>query len=303
MVRAAPKEIRLPIAVVIVCLSVGLFASVLLVVGMARLLLHERSDLAYHSARGNNDEIYLLDFNRGLERNLTRNAAWDAAPARSPDGSHVAFASLRDGNQEIYVLNVADGQVQRLTTNDQRDTNPAWSPDGRQIAFASDRTGNWDIYVMDANGSNVRQLTDDPSNDDEPAWSPDGSKLAFVSYRYRNWAVYLMNPDGSDVQIISDWRVRNLEPAWSPDGTSLIVTSDPYTKNFELYSINLTDDNQTRLTSNSTWDAGAIWVDDRHIIFHSTRDDNVNPELYMMDANGEHVRRLTFNNARDSDPS
>ena len=276
---------------------------VFVILGAARLLRGARSDVVHQSTRGENAEIYLLDFNRGIEKNLTHNSAWDAAPARSFDGQMVAFASLRDGNQEIYVMDVEGSHVRRLTDNPARDTHPAWSPDGSHITFASDRSGNWDIFSMSADGRDGRQLTNHPLGDDEPVWSPDGSQIAFVSYRYKNSAIYLMNPDGSAVQMISDPRFRNIEPAWSPDGTRLIVTSDPYTHNFELYELSRDGNATIRLTTDPAWDAGAIWVDDQHLIFHSTRDDKTNPELYIMDHNGHDVRRLTYNHFRDGDPS
>lgn len=83
----------------------------------------------------------------------------------------------------------------------------------------------------------------------------------------------------------------------------LTVTSDPYTRNFELYTLSRDGKTQVRLTTDPAWDAGAVWVDEQHLIFNSTRDGKTNPELYIMDAQGNNVRRLTFNDARDGDPS
>jgi TolB protein len=48
-------------------------------------------------------------------RNLTRNPAYDTAPALSPDGKQIAFVSTRGGPQELYVMN-ADGSDQRALT-------------------------------------------------------------------------------------------------------------------------------------------------------------------------------------------
>ena len=43
------------------------------------------------------------------QMNLTNNAARDAEPAWSPDGTRIAFASRRDGNVDIYVMRVPAG--------------------------------------------------------------------------------------------------------------------------------------------------------------------------------------------------
>ena len=54
------------------------------------------------------------------QRNLTRNAAFDADPAWSPDGRSIAFRSTRDGNPEVYIMK-ADGSGQRNLTRSPRE--------------------------------------------------------------------------------------------------------------------------------------------------------------------------------------
>ncbi len=282
------------------------------IVGLLPALARQPSTVVFFTNRDGNDEIYLMDFQRGLDHNLTRHPAWDAAPARSPDGRRIAFTSLRDGNQELYLMDADGGNLLRLTNNATRDIFPAWSPDSERIAFSSDRDGNWEIYVMNADGSNPLRLTTDPLEDTRPAWSPDGQSLIFVSYRWRNWAIYRLDvacfdkPATCDSQLtrLTDARVRNLEPAFSPDGQYILSVSDRWVRNFEIFRMDTDGDNLIQLSDNPAWDANPIWTADGCcIIFDSTRDGKDNRELYIMNADGSNVRRLTINPARDSDPS
>ena len=54
----------------------------------------------------------------------------------------------------------------------------------------------------------------------------------------------------------------------------------------------------TRLTYSDTYDVAPVWSPDgRRIAFSSERDGN--PEVYVMNADGSGVTRLTDNGARD----
>ena len=151
------------------------------------------TQIAFHSYRDGNWEIYVMAADGSQPTRLTRNDASDSSPAWSPDGTQIAFDSNRDsGNWEIYVMAADGSQPTRLTRNDASDSSPAWSPDGTQIAFESYRDGNWEIYVMAADGSQPTRLTRNDAGDGSPAWSPDGTQIAFMSYRDGNWEIYVM---------------------------------------------------------------------------------------------------------------
>ena len=69
-----------------------------------------------------------MNANGSGQRNLTRNPAFDADPAWSPDGRSIAFRSTRDGNTDIYIMN-ADGSGQRnLTRSPANEGRFAWAP-------------------------------------------------------------------------------------------------------------------------------------------------------------------------------
>ena len=221
--------------------------------------------IAFASRRGDtNGDIYVMDADGDNERRLTNHTSQDMSPSWSPDGRSIAFSSVRDGNPEIYVMNASGNNVRRLTNHEGIDREPSWSPDGRSIAFSSVRDGNPEIYVMNASGDNMRNLTNHPSDDADPTWSPDGRSIAFDSDRDGIGDIYAMDADGGNVRRLTNHRKQDASPSWSPDG--------------------------------------------RSIAFFSLRDsdpaiEGINPEIYVMDADGDNVRRLTSHNAWDFAPS
>jgi Tol biopolymer transport system component len=236
-----------------------------------RVRLHGR--VAFASDRHRNVDLYQLELPGGRWRRLTSSPAADLSPTWAPDGSRLAFRSDRDGNDEVYVMD-ADGRRQRnLTRNPASDYSPAWSPDGRRIAFASaraDPTGN-DIWLMDADGAHPRLLVQQRGIDEYPVWSPDGSRLAFncslgrvLPSQVGDFEVCVVKADGSGLRRITDAAGISAAGGWSPDG--------------------------------------------RRILFASSRNqdpDGVSScgDLYLMDADGSQVTRLTHGPARDCRPS
>ena len=165
----------------------------------------------------------------------------------------------------VGISNETGYEIRRLTDNLGIDESPSWSPDGRSIAFFSKRDDNEDIYVMDASGDNLRNLTNHIGDNNDPSWSPDGHTIAFASDRDgTSGDIYVMDADGGNVRRLTNHTSQDGDPSWSPDG--------------------------------------------RSIAFFSLRDsdpaiEGINPEIYVMDADGDNVRRLTSHNAWDFAPS
>jgi Tol biopolymer transport system component len=93
------------------------------------------------------------------------------------------------------------------------------------------------------------------------------------------------------------------EPAWSPDGTHIAFVSNR-DGNFEIYTMDSSGGNVTRLTNDTARDDHPDWSPDgARIAFDSTRDSSGNyDEIYVMDADGSNVSRLTDNPAGDDQP-
>ena len=160
--------------------------------------------IAYVSYRDLSPDIYLVDLRYDLSYNLTRNPAYDVAPAWSPDGEWLAFASDRDGRRNIYIMDRVGRNLRRLTYQGGIYTQPSWTADGQRLIFISlDESPNG-VYSIDLDGSNFQNLL---ASSNTPtaltldlaiergitgrSRSPDGGRIAFMTFRNQSWGIYL----------------------------------------------------------------------------------------------------------------
>jgi Tol biopolymer transport system component len=174
-----------------------------------------------------------------------------------------------------------------------------------KIAFTSDSQ----LYTMNADGTGQLQLTGD-GNNHSPTWSPDGTKIAFsrMGPQDTRTHVYLINPDGSGLQRITDPAAGGADPNWSPDGSKIAYAFGD--SNSDIFVMNANGSNPVNVSNNPAFEINPVWSPDgSRIAFVSTRDLPANPdftkrfEIYVMNANGSNVIRLTNNIEQDADPS
>jgi len=135
------------------------------------------------------------------------------------------------------------------------------SPSAERVAFVSERDGNPEIYIMNMDGSGARRLTNNPATDNYPSLSPNGSAVGFI----RDNQIYVISPDGSSERNLTPYPAAHSAPFWSPDGERIAFKSDR-------------DDPErgVRRSSERSW------------------------EIYVMNADGSGITRLTDNQGRDS---
>jgi Tol biopolymer transport system component len=191
-------------------------------------------------------------------------------PAVSPEGERIALESSCDvcykGNG-VWIMNF-DGSNPVQVGGWGIVTGPSWSPSGTQIAYALWGWG-FELWIVDDDGTNAHQLLGKHKgplfSDVQPAWSPDGKKIAFATDRGGNWEIYLVNADGTN-------------------------------------EINLTN-NPASDFDNVGGGPGPSWSPDgSKIAFESNRDGNY--QIYVMNADGSNVKRLTTDpSLEDSSPA
>lgn len=149
-----------------------------------------------------------------------------------------------------------------------------------------------DIYVVDGEGGKPMQLTNDRAWNKWPAWSPDGNLLAFLS----DLKLVVMDANGKNRKRIAtgaDWR-----PAWSPDGRQLAVMKGLSLWIFDVETGKGREIHGTQVSMLPTWSP-----DGSQIAFRSDIFDERNWDIYLIDIDGQNLKRLTTNRGDDRYPA
>lgn len=151
-------------------------------------LSHDRSRVAFHASPNRDDfdayEIWVLDIDSGVLRQMTDNQMLDGHPAWSPADDLIAYASFRDAGGASIVVMTAEGvEITDLTPPGLDDNDPEFLLDGR-ILFKTSRFASHPqtrIAVMDSDGSNVTQLSFIENTSDHDPTS-DGNVVVFERF-------------------------------------------------------------------------------------------------------------------------
>jgi len=216
----------------------------------------------------------------------------------SPDGKNLIFQATKRGSKcdQEYVVDLETGDSRMVSTGKGRTTCGYFEyPEGKRIIFSSthaagdscppppDRShgyvwaiyDSYDIYEAMPDGSELHPLVQSPGYDAEGTWCPGGGKFVFTSTRDGDLELYVREDSGK-VTRMTHTPGYDGGAFFSPDCSEIVWrASRPQGKELEEY--------RTLLKK------GLIHP-------HSL-------ELYIMNADGTHVRQLTKNGAANFCPT
>ena len=268
----------------------------------------------FYSQRDASPGIYVMQADGSGQERIVAGAA--LSPAVSPRG-RVAYTAQQNGRWRIF--SVADDGSDRHYESDWQ--NEYWAPafdpqSGRVVCHGDGEGGGKSTLRTPIPGPFLvdnRQEAHLPDRTVElwairgsfPSLAPSGEHLVFSEHFER---IVTSGLDGSGQRVVfaprdvSAWR-----PNWSKDGQWIACTAGPTfakpSARADIWKFRPDGSGAVNLTAELGANNAFPYFspDGRRIVFRSGRDGN--HELYLMDADGTNVRRLTDHPATDTMPA
>jgi Tol biopolymer transport system component len=131
------------------------------------------------------------------------------------------------------------------------------------------------------------------------AFPGSNGRIAFTRYQGGDWEIFAINPDGTGLANLTNNNRDDYWPDWSADGTKIAFIGD----GGDLYTMNADGSGQTKLLDYTCNRCRApSWSPDgSRIAFNYDHDGN--SDIYLIDADGTDLTRLTRNAGVDVQPA
>lgn len=210
---------------------------------------------------------------------------YNISSAISPNGDKIAFISDRDGYMDVYVMSAIDGKINKKIISGQKTPDfeelhflqpgMSWSPDGQKVALAA-KSGEFDaLYIVDVKTKKIKKNIFELDGAWGSAWSPKGQHIVFQGSKGGQSDIYDYDVETGQLRQLTNDVFSDFQPSWSPDGSKIAFVSDrgDYTgdvdipRNFKMYKF-----------------------------------DYENRDIYIMNADGSDIERITNNEYSETWP-
>jgi Tol biopolymer transport system component/tRNA A-37 threonylcarbamoyl transferase component Bud32 len=203
----------------------------------------------------------------------------------------LAFAVKTGAEQALYTYDLVRDESPEFVTaleSGERILGPSLSPDGGSVAFF---TYSGPTTVLDLeSGSEVQSVFECGS----PTWSPDGTKVICTAKGRREDRFRVLNA-ATCMQVDSiDPDVENaVIPVWSPtrDEIAFATLGEEQTS---IYRTTPLGPWARLLAGDSSENYAPAWSPDGEWIAFQSRKGSQDSDIWIMDRNGENMRRITY---------
>ncbi len=195
-------------------------------------------------------DIFQVDLNGKIVKQLTNTKGYDAEATISPKGDKIVFTSMRDGDLDLYTMDLKGKNVKRITNTLGYDGGAWFSNDGKKIIWRASRPTtaeeikeykeliavnlvaptHMEVWIANVDGSNAHQVTDLEQANWAPNFTPDGKHFIFCSnHEYKRgfpFNMYTADLDGKNIQKISRDKGFDAFPMFSSNGKKIAFSSN-----------------------------------------------------------------------------
>jgi TolB protein len=229
----------------------------------------------------------------------------------------IVFAT---GTGDIYTMSADGSNLTHVLGGLDEPGGPVLSPDGTTIAFsdwvyvASAGKMFQHIFVVDANGGTATDKLPNYAYDmASPAWAADGTRIAFSLSDGSTDGLLVTTPSypsGDSAELrYNGVGVYASDLSFSADGQKAVFTRSGADAGVYVGTLGYTGGNWTFTGMAKVFGAAGVRYrcpvlspDGRKIVFSAAGDDPAG-EIYVMNADGTGLKRLTSSPGVDTDPS
>ncbi len=237
--------------------------------------------------------LWVMDYQTGTARRITRLAGMDSRPEWSPDGERIVF--IRDDGKQLQIVSVdpESGKESILVDEKAIHLDPVYSPDGTFVYYASAKNGPVDLWRVSLDSLRKEPITSNAALQRRPIVLEQDSLLVYLHKAGSYNSIELLNTaTDSSVTLAEDRIASQAGVAVSPDGNYMAYTW-PDEDGYELRLMNIATPNTSVLLTKSrglplvpAFSADGEWI------YYAEANDKERTEIQKISVNGGSPERL-----------